>query len=174
MLKSIVFAIGAALRAVFALAGGVLSVPGRLAAALFGGGSAPPAEDTPAVQDLVAQLAAADADEQDNWKRIADAIWRWCVDSLIADGPVAVPAWLPRSVKDWLPGLTEKEAEIIISADRTAVQAHARGLYGLPGVRRVQPLAQLKEWLPEPAIRAPATAQELRPVADLRALLRGA
>lgn len=156
MLKSIVSAIGAALRAVLALAGGVLSVPGRLAAALFGGGSAPPAEDTPAVQDLVARLAAADAEEQDNWKRIADAIWHWCVESLIADGPVAVPSWLPRPVKAWLPGLTANEAETIVSAEKQAIQAHVRGLYGLPGVRKVQALAPVKEWAPEPAQRQPA------------------
>lgn len=156
MLKSIVSAIGAALRGVFALARSVLAIPGRLAGVLLGGGAAPPTEDTPQVQDLAAKVAAADAEAQDNWKKISDAIWRWCVDSLIADGPVAVPPKLPRAVRDWLPGLTPQEAEIIISADRKAIQAHAMGLYDLSRVRKVQCLAPVKKWAPEPARREPA------------------
>jgi hypothetical protein len=156
MLRSIVSALGAAIRAVFALARSVISIPGRLVGALFGAGPAPPVEDTPEVQDLAAKLAAADAEEQDNYAKIARAIWHWCVESLIADGPVPAPSWLPRPVKAWLPGLTANEAETIVSAEKQAIQAHVRGLYGLPGVRKVQTLAPVKEWAPEPAQRQPA------------------
>ncbi|OSJ32549.1 hypothetical protein BSZ19_18535 [Bradyrhizobium japonicum] len=156
MLKNIVSAIGAALRGVFALARSFVSIPGRLASVLFGGAAAPPAEDTPAVQDLAAQVAQADAEARDNYAQISAAIWRWCVDSLIAEGPVAVPAWLPRPVKEWLPGLTPQEAETIVSADKQAIQAHVCGLYGLPGVSKVQRLAPVKEWSTEPACGEPA------------------
>lgn len=156
MLKNIVSAIGAALRAAFALVRAAISIPGRAIGALLGGGAAPPAEDLPEVQDLATKLAAAEAEEQDNYAKIARAISHWCVESLIADGPIAVPSWLPRPVKSWLPGLTAKEAEVIVSAEKQAIQAHVRGLYGLPGVRKVQALAPLKEWSPEPPRREPA------------------
>ena len=144
MVKTIISAIGTALRAVFVLARGALSIPGRLVGSLFGGGTAPPVEDTLEVQDLVAKLAEADAEEQDNWRKIADAIWRWCVDSLIADGPVAVPSMLPRSVREWLPGLTPQEAEllrllveghhyktaaVVMGISRHTVAFHARNVY---------------------------------------------
>jgi len=175
MLKNILSAIGTALRGAVALVRGVLSIPGRLAGALLGGGGAPPTGDSPLVQDLARQVAKADAEAQHNYKRIADAIWHWCADSLIAAGPVAVPTWLPRSIKQWLAGLTPREAERLVSADKTAIQAHARGLYPLAGVRKVQRL-EPATWAPEPIWNDPSPSfiKETRSVPELRALLRDA
>lgn len=154
-MKAIFVAIGTALRAAFAVLRSVISIPGRLAGALLGGAGPAPVGDSPLVEDLAAQVAKADAEAQDNWKRIADAIWNWCMDSLIADGPVSVPTWLPRPVREWLPGLTAAEAEKLANADKTATQAHARQLYAVPGVRRVQRLDPV-EWTPEPVSCEPA------------------
>lgn len=156
-MKAIFSAIGAALRAAFLCLRAVISIPGRLLGSVFGGPMVgPPAGDSPAVQDLAARVAEEDAKAADNWRRIADAMWHWCMDSLIADGPVAVPSWLPRSLKEWMPGLTAQEAEKLVSADKTALQSHVRGLFAVPGVRKVQKLDPVSEWPPEPAYVEPS------------------
>lgn len=150
MFKSIMKAIGAALRATFSVLRNVISIPGRLVAGLLGGSaSPPPAGDSPLVTNLKEQIAEEQA-SQTNYKRIAEAIWSWCIDALIAEGPVPVPPFLPRAVKEWLPGIMPEEAERLVSADKTAIEAHVRGLFPLPGVRPVQPLAAVENWAPEP------------------------
>lgn len=167
MLKTIFSAIGAALRAAVSCVRAVLSIPGRLLGSVFGGPLAgPPAGDSPAVADLAARVAEEDAKAADNGRRIANAIWHWCMDSLIAGGPVAVPSWLPRSIKEWAPGLTMQEAEKLAASDKTALQSHLRGLFAVPGVRKVQRLEPVKEWPPEQLYVEPApgwAAQFARP-----------
>lgn len=156
-MKSILAAIGAALRAVFSVANGVLSIPGRMLGAVLGGPLAgPPAGDSPLVEDLAERVAAEDAAAADQWKPAMNALWHWLMDSLIADGPVAVPWSLPRAIKEWAPGLTAAEAEKLVSVDKQALEAHLRGLYAVPGVRKVQRLEPVKEWAPEPVWREPA------------------
>lgn len=157
MLKTIVSAIGTALRAAFSCISAVLSLPGKLLGAAFGGPMVgPPAGDSPAVQDLAARVAAEDAKAADNWKKISEAMWHWLMDSLIADGPVAMPSWLPRSIKEWAPGLTAAEAEKLVSVDKTALEAHLRGLYAVEGVRKVQRLEPAESWPPAPLYVEPA------------------
>jgi len=156
-MKSIFSAIGAALRAAFSCIGAVLSLPAKLLGGVFGGPvTGPPAGDSPAVQDLAARVAEEDAKIADNSRKVAEAFWHWCMDSLIADGPVAMPSWLPRSIKEWAPGLTAAEAEKLVSVDKTALESHLRGLFAVPGVRKVQRLEPVKSWPPEPAYVEPA------------------
>ncbi|MGY0572811.1 hypothetical protein ACTGJ9_018450 [Bradyrhizobium sp. RDM12] len=149
-MKMIFAAIGAALRAVISCMKFVLSMPGKLLGTAFGGPLAgPPAGDSPVVEDLARRVAEEDARTRENCRKIAEAIWYWAMDSLIAGDPIAVPTWLPRDVQAWLPGVTAAEAERLVAADNAAVQAHFRGLYGLPGVRKVQKLVPVK-WPPGP------------------------
>jgi hypothetical protein len=152
MFKSIVRAVVTALRAAVRFAVSVLSTPGRLADGLLGAAAPPPAGDSGMVEDLRDKLARDQAD-QENYRKIADAIWAWATDSLIEGKPAPVPVWLPRSVKEWLPGLTQDEAEKLVSADKMAIQAHLRGIYVLPSVRKVGPLIPVgNSWsAPEPS-----------------------
>jgi hypothetical protein len=155
-MKTIFAVIGAALRAAVSCMKVVLSMPGKLLGAAFGGQFAgPPTGDSPVVEDLAMRVAEEDARMRDNCRKIAEAIWHWAMDSLIAGAPVAVPTWLPRDVQAWLPGVTAAEAERLVAADNAAIQAHFRGLYGLPDVRKVQKLGRA-EWPPEPHYVEPA------------------
>lgn len=150
-MKSFIAAVVGALRAAFAVVRGVLSIPGRIVAGLLGGSAAPPpAGDSPLVANLKDEIAEQRA-ATDNYARIADAIWAWAMDSLVADAPAPVPAWLPRDVKSWLPGLTRAEAEILISSEKTPIAEHVRRRFGIDGVRAVGALEPLKSWShPEP------------------------
>lgn len=157
MLKSICSAIGAAFRAAISCLRVVLSIPGRLLGSVFGGPLVgPPPGDSPLVEDLAARVAAEDAAVANNSRKVAEAFWHWLMDSLIADGPVAVPSWFPRAIKEWAPGLTAAEAEKLVSVEKTALQSHLRGLFAVPGVRKVQPLPSVTAWPPEPAYVEPA------------------
>jgi hypothetical protein len=134
----------------------LFALPGRMLGALLGGAVRPPAGDSPLVQDLESDVAAEHADAVDNYKKIADAIWAWAMDSLVADAPAPVPAWLPRDVKSWLPGLTREEAEILVSSEKAAIEAHIRRGFGINGVRSVGPLEPVWSLHPEPtAMPAP-------------------
>ncbi|MCS3893437.1 hypothetical protein M2171_002570 [Bradyrhizobium japonicum USDA 38] len=156
MFKNLISAIGAAIQGVISIVRVMLSVPGRLVGGLLGAGAPPPAEDSPIVADMARRVAEEDAKAQDNWAQIANAIWHWCMDSLLADGPVAVPPSLPRAVREWLPGLSSDEAEKLVSSDKNAIQFHVRLLYAIPGVRRVQRLEPVKDWPPEPVYKDPS------------------
>jgi hypothetical protein len=157
MLKSICAAIGTALKGAVSFLRAIVAVPGRAVAQLLGGGAPePPDEDSPLVEDLARRVAAEDAAAEDNYRKIAAAVWHWCIDSLLADGPIAAPKWLPRGVREWLPGLDAVEAERIVAANKDAVRAHLYGLYAIPGVRKVQRLPAVAEWPPEPIYKDPS------------------
>ncbi|MHC2844830.1 hypothetical protein [Bradyrhizobium diazoefficiens] len=155
MLMRILAALGRAFAWLFGL-------PGRLLGGLFGGSlTPPPAGDSPLVADLKEELAARQGEDVDHAKD-ARLVLLWCADSIVADRPVPVPSSLPRVVKEWLKGLSRDECELVISWEKTAISAHIRKLYALPGVRPVQPLPAAK-WAPAPATVAPAPDFVLAP-----------
>jgi hypothetical protein len=133
----------------------LIGLPGRLLGGIFGGPLAPPPEgDGPLVSELREELAARQGEAVDHDKT-ARLVLLWCADSIVADRPVPVPSSLPRDVKEWMKGLSREECERVISSDKTAISAHVRKLFALPGVRRVQPLAAA-EWSPAPVSIEPA------------------
>ncbi|MHC2576578.1 hypothetical protein ACVI1J_001710 [Bradyrhizobium diazoefficiens] len=155
MLRSILSAIGAALKGAFFFVWEALRLQGRLFAGLLGGAAdGPPAGDSPLVSDLKSELAERKS-LADNHDKIARSVLAWAADSIIDDRPAPVPTWLPRELKNWLPGLTRNEVETLISADNQAFSAHVRRIYVLKGVRKVQPL-EPAEWAPEPVSVEPA------------------
>lgn len=148
MLRRILSALAGALVFLFGL-------PGRILGGLFGGSLAPPpAGDSPLVVDLKDELAARQGEAVDHAKDARMALL-WCADSIVADRPVPVPSSLPRAVKEWMKGLSREECERVISSEKTAISAHIRKLFALPGVRPVQPLAAA-EWSPAPVSIEPA------------------
>ncbi|MCS3893464.1 hypothetical protein M2171_002597 [Bradyrhizobium japonicum USDA 38] len=154
MLRSIVSAIGAALKGAFSFVWEAFCLPGRLFAGLLGGTTGgPPAGDGPLVSDLKSELAERKS-QADNHDKVARAVLAWAADSIIGDMPAPVPAWLPRELKSWLPGLTRDEVETLLSSNNQAVSAHVRKIYTLTGVRKVQ-LLESAEWPPEPAFVEP-------------------
>ncbi|QOZ66392.1 hypothetical protein [Bradyrhizobium arachidis] len=155
MLRSILSAIGAALKGAFFFVWEALRLPGRLFAGLLGGtADGPPAGDSPLVSDLKSELAERKS-LADTHDKIARSVLAWAADSIIDDRPAPVPTWLPRELKNWLPGLTRDEVETLVSSDNQAISAHIREIYALNGVRKVQPLPAA-EWPPEPVSVEPA------------------
>lgn len=155
MLRSILSAIRAALRGSFSFLWEAFCLPGRLFAGLLGGAAdGPPAGDSPLVSDFKSELAERKS-LADNHVKIARSVHAWAADSIIADKSAPVPAWLPRELKNWLPGLTRDEVETLISADNQAISAHVRKVYTLKGVRKVRSL-EPAEWPPEPVYVEPA------------------
>lgn len=133
----------------------LIGLPGRLLGGIFGGPLAPPpAGDSPLVSELREELAARQGESVDHDKT-ARLVLLWCADSILADRPVPVPSALPRDVKEWIKGLSRAECERVISSEKTAISAHIRKLYALPGVRPVQPLTAA-EWSPAPISIGPA------------------
>lgn len=155
MLRSILSAIRTALKGAFSFVWEAFCLPGRLFAGLLGGAAnGPPAGDSPLVSDFKSELAERKS-LADNHVKVARSVLAWAADSIIADKPASVPAWLPRELKNWLPGLTREEVETLISADNQAISAHVRRMFALNGVRKVQPLKPA-EWPPEPVSVEPA------------------
>ncbi|UVO31452.1 hypothetical protein [Bradyrhizobium arachidis] len=156
-MKMLIAFISSVMRACFSFVRRLISLPGRLAGALLGEAALPPpAEDSPLVTDLEEELAQA-KEQESNWKKVADAIWSWAAESLSVNQPAAIPIGLPRSLKQWMVGLTAEEVEALLSADKVAIEAHARGLYTLPGLRRVQRLDPIESWSPRPELMDPAS-----------------
>lgn len=156
-MKMLLAFLSAVMRACFSFVRRLISLPGRLAGALLGQTALPPpAEDSPLVADLEEELAQAN-EQESNWKKVADAIWSWAAESLSANHPAAIPIGLPRSLKQWMVGLTVEEVEALLSADKVAIEAHARGLYTLSGLRRVQRLDPMESWSPRPELIDPAS-----------------
>jgi len=142
-MRAIFFAIMSALSTAFRFAGRVVTWPLRL---FGGGGLAVP----PEVQMPVPFEPPPAPDRGEIYDAIAQAMMSWCADSICADRPVVLPPGLPIAIREWAPGLNREECWEIMGADKMAVSAHITGLFTLPGVRKVQPLARIDEWTAEP------------------------
>src|SRR5438309_476751 len=90
MLRSILSSIGSALRSAFAVIRQVLSIPGRLVAALLGGSiEAPPAPgSSELVQSLRAELDETGDRTRRNAATIAAIVAAWCAESMLAGHPL--------------------------------------------------------------------------------------
>lgn len=158
MLRSIISSIGAALRSALAVIRQVLSIPGRLVAALLGGSIEAPPE--PGSSDLVRSLRAELDETGDrarrNAEKIASIVAAWCADSMLAGHPLPAPTppRVPRAVANWLPGLSREECAELVCAGNEAVSAHIDGSCMIPGVRPVQRLEAVSSW-PAPAWEEP-------------------
>ncbi len=141
MLRAIVTAIVNVLKSIGRAAGRVIAAPFAAINALIGGeASVPPPIDLPPPIETTAH------DNSEVYKQIADAIMRWCCDSVIDDRPAQLPPGLPLAIKEWLPGLTRDECEAIVESEQADVLAHIQGVCPVSGVRSVQPLARVIEW----------------------------
>lgn len=158
-MKSILAAIGTALRSAFAFFRALISIPGRLVAGLFGGSAEPPpVGDSPLVRDLKQEFTEAET-MQKTCENIAAIIAAWCADCIVADRllPAPKPPRVSRAVADWLPGLKREECTELVCAGKRGISKHIDGSRPLPGVRRVQRLTSLSAW-PAPAPVSPAPA----------------
>ncbi|CUT11470.1 hypothetical protein BF49_2550 [Bradyrhizobium sp.] len=145
-MRALISAIISALKSAFACGLAVLSAPFRM----FGGGGGqgmPP--EIPMPQPYVDKPAPRDMTAV--YDEIARILMTWAADSIIADEPVPVPPKLPREFREWLPGLSRDECDKLMEADKMAVSAHVRGLFAIPGVRKVMPLRAVV-WPPEAPI----------------------
>jgi hypothetical protein len=150
-MRSILSAVGATMRGALNVLKSVVSLPGRIIGAVFGGGAdAGAAPELPQLRDLENELAGR-FDRTAIYENIARAVMGWCADSMIADRPQALPAGLPIAVREWLPGLTRDECDLIISADKTAVSSHVQNAFTIKGVRRLGRLPAPPEWPAETA-----------------------
>jgi hypothetical protein len=150
-MRSILSAIAAALRGIVNMLKAAVSLPGRIiGAVLGGGGAAGAAPEVPELRDLEAELAGR-LDRTVLYENIARAVMGWCADTIIADRPQPLPPGLPIAVREWLPGLTREECDIIINADKTAVFSHVQNAFTIQEVRRLGRLPALREWTAEPA-----------------------
>jgi hypothetical protein len=140
-MKSILSAIGAALRGVFSF---LVAFPIGLLGSVFGGAAVPaPAGDSPLVENLKARSSARTAQAiSDNAEAIARRIASWAMDSIIADEPVPAPRppHVTRAVTNWLPGLRRDECLKLITCSRTEISAHVAGTAHIEGVRAVRRL----------------------------------
>jgi hypothetical protein len=152
MLKLIFSAIAVILRAVARMLGRVAAAPFRMLNRLFGGSAGP--IDMPEVAPPE-PVEPTPTDNTQLYADIANAIMRWCADSVIADRPIDLPPRLPIAVREWLPGVTRDECWTIMNAEKTAVSAHIQRLFPIPGVRPVQRLTRLTKWPAEPVEPGP-------------------
>jgi hypothetical protein len=150
MLRAIFSSILSALRG---LAGFIFSfgiAPLRLFDRLLGGDGGGAAQEIPVVRPYDAATPHDGADTQALHLEIANKVMAWAADSIVADRPVALPAGMPVPLKQWLPGLTRQECEVLINASEKAVSAHLQKLFALPEVRNVRRLDPIAEWAAEP------------------------
>ena len=150
MLKAIFSSILSALRG---LAGFVFSfglVPFRLLGFLFGGAGGGQAAEIPQVRPYDAAKPRDAADGHAIHLVNANKLMAWAADSIVADRPVDLPAGLPIALREWAPGLTRRECEMLINADEMEVSAHIQKLFALPGVQVVRRLEAIQEWPAEP------------------------
>lgn len=152
MFARIVSALVASLRAIGRVLGRIATAPFRFVNGLIGDGD-PAMPPAPAVSAEADDAPAPAQDLESVYEQVALQVMQWCVDSLVAAGPAPIPPRMPRSIAEWLRGLSREECIGIGSADRTAVSAHFRGYELIQGVRRVRPLDRA-EWPPEPALES--------------------
>ena len=150
MLKAIFASILSALRAFGGFVFTFGLAPFRLFDNLFGGAGGGRAADIPQVRPYDAARPRDAADSQALHLLNANKIMTWAADSIVADRPVALPAGLPIALREWAPGLTRRECEMLINADEKAVSAHIQKMFALPEVRVVRRLEAIQEWPAEP------------------------
>lgn len=141
-MRSIISAIMSALKSAFGFAATALFAPFRYLFSPPGGG--------PVEVPMPAPFEAP-AEKQDMTKfydQIARLVMSWAVDSIIADAPMAMPPKIPREVRAWMQGLTRDECAELMEAESRAVSSHIRGIFAIPGVRKLQPL-RAAAWPPE-------------------------
>jgi len=150
MLRSILSAVGTALRSAFAVICQVLSIPGRLFAELLGGSIEAPPEpgSSELVRSLRAELDETGERTRCNAEKIAAIVAAWCADSMLAGRPLPAPTppRVSRAVANWLPGLSREECAEIVCAGKEAVCEHIAGTCAIKGVRPVQRLEALSAW----------------------------
>ena len=159
-------AIGAALRAGLAVVGRVLTAPFRMLAGFGGGGGYDVPELAPPTDPAEREGEVADMERRmAEGLTMANLLIRHAADCVVADDIVAPPAELPPELRAWARGLSRDECEILLDSDDKAVSAHIRGLFPLPGLRKVGPL-EPKAWAsdrsPEPDLEPALSAPSLR------------
>jgi hypothetical protein len=151
MLKSILSGIASALRAIGRAVFGIAMVPLRLVDRLLVGGDGGSPQEIPEVRRYEDGEPKDAADSYAFYLELANRIMTWAADSIVADAPASLPPRLPIALREWLPGVTRAECEVLINADEKAISAHIQRAFPLPGVRLVQRLAPLLEWPREPS-----------------------
>lgn len=148
-MMSVLRTIGAAVVAALKAMGRMALMPLRAVENMLMG-QAPPVVDLPEIGTSPVKppvLPALTNDEM--WDDHARMLQTWCADSMIEGRPLPVPPSLPRDIKEWSKGLTRDECDIVLNATRAAAIAHIRGLFKLPNVRKIEPLAAA-EWKSAP------------------------
>jgi hypothetical protein len=146
MFKRILSAIASALKAMFYVAGRVVTAPFRIVDAMLGGGSMWGLPELPTPSDVPATDAPAGEASRKDMElasaREANVVLGWAAESIIDDEPAPLPNphRCSRATSSWLRGLTRDECELLINSDEKATSAHLRGRREIPGVRKVQPL----------------------------------
>lgn len=152
MLKAIVTAIVAALKAIGGFARRVAAAPFAALAGAFGSGID---------QSVVPTVAPSAADGDDEpapgpnldavYKELANIVMTWAADSIVdgQPGPLPSPRPFPRVIAEWLRGISLDEAHVLINASENEVCAHLRSRELIPGLRSVRPLDPV-EWPEEP------------------------
>ncbi|GLH79755.1 hypothetical protein SSBR45G_46640 [Bradyrhizobium sp. SSBR45G] len=143
-MRSILAAIGAALRGAFAVIRDVVMLPVDLLSSMFGGPlGPPPAGDSPLVAELKAKTRAAQGEAIPRAaEAMAKVVSNWSMDCIIDDRrlPVPTPPRVSRDVANWLQGLTSDECVLIAKAQINAISAHIAGTAHIDGLRAVQRL----------------------------------
>lgn len=131
-------AIGAALRRVCGFVFDIGTWPLRL----FGGGGGRPSVEPPRppakVPNLGARPAGQVVDHSLSQARDAKMLRAWVMSSLASGEHAFMPPSLPRSVKEWLPGLTAAQLEKLTACSNTQIADHIHGrkpVAGVPSVR---------------------------------------
>jgi hypothetical protein len=124
MLKAIISAAGAAIKAAWRALKFTASFPFKALSALGGGGSAMPEVEEPEPQTI---------DPEDN-SALAGLIMSWAVGCIRTRTLEPAPASLPAAHRAWLESLDMKEAVLMVDAGRMGIQAHVSGgqLRGVP------------------------------------------
>lgn len=151
-MKSILSALGAALRGVFAVAKGVVMFPFNLLSSVLGGPLVgPPAGDSPMVEHLKEKIRASHAETvAEAAERMAKIVSNWAMDCIIEDRIVTPPGppRVSRPVADWLPGLTRDECMALVGEQIPAISKHISGDTPIEGLRPVSRLCA-EPWPPE-------------------------
>jgi len=148
-MKRFVAAVASALRAVLSVLRGLVMLPFRLVGVLMG--VPPDVGDIPSLAPLENMKAAEPPfNQQQVCDDIAATVLGWCADSLMGDRPAPLPPRLPIALREWLPGLSRQECEIVVNCEIVDISAHCRGFFAISGVRPLGPLPLLGGWPARP------------------------